>query len=311
MKLALMVQNTRTESFKILDSKSYRLNSDEIYRFPHFIYNECNLGFWSYPKLLGDGYFIKVDDSPLPDLDLDIIIAAFQLDNWADTLRRVRSKYKNAIVLGTIKELGETRIDFLNSCDKIAIPFLTQDPSKLFKAIGNPTKEFFYLPQPVDINYLYDNFFCQTKKIQLFQYSHHVHYRRGRTAEFTEYISKKYNIPIISTTTTNDNINQWRDFILAWRESLFHINLDPYCFSVQQTAQCAALGVVNFGGCTDPFYSLFQSTESNNFSVLEDQISKCLNDHNYIISLIESAWTKVNQLYSMESVKNILLNNIK
>ena len=311
MNLALVVDNTRTESFKIVDSKSYQLNSDEIYRFPHSIYNECNIGFWAYPKLLGDGYFIRIDDSPLPDLNLDIIIAALQLDNWADSLRRLRSKYKNAIVIGTIKELGETRIDFLNSCDKIALPFLTQDPSALFKAIGNPTKEFFYLPQPVDVNYLYDNFFCQSKKVQLFEYTHHVHHRRGQTAEFTKYISNKYNIPIVSAVTTNDNINQWRDFILAWRESLFHINLDPYIFSVQQTCQCATLGVVNVGGNTDPYYSLFPSTATTNFSVLEQQISKCLDDQNYLTSLIESAWVKVNELYSMESVKNVLLSNVK
>lgn len=311
MNLALIVDNTRIESFKILDSKSYRLNSDEIYKFPHSISNECHIGFWAYPKLLGNGHFIKIDDNPLPDLNLDIIIAALQLDNWKDSLRRIRDKYKNAIVIGTIKELEQTKIDFLNGCDKIAIPFLTQDPNKLFRIIGNPTKDFFYLPQPVDVNYLYDNFFCETKKIQLFQYSHHVHYRKGQTAEFTKYISNKYNIPIVSTITTPDNINQWRDFILSWRESLFHINLDPYSFSVQQTCQCAALGVVNFGVCTDPMYSLFPATATNNFSVLEYQISKCLSDHDYLTSLIESAWANVNNLYSMEAVKDVLLTNTK
>jgi hypothetical protein len=311
MKLALIVDNTRIESFKLHDNKSYQLNSDEIYRFPHSISNECNIGFWAYPKLLGDGYFIKIDNNPLPDLNLDIIIAALQLNNWKDSLQRIRNKYKNAIVIGTIKELEQTRIDFLNSCDKIAIPFLTQDPDKLFSILGKPLKEVFYLPQPVEINYLYDNFFCDTKKVQIFQYTHHVHHRRGLTAEFCDYISNKYNLPIVSTITTNDNINQWRDFILAWRESLFHINLDPYCYSVQQTCQCATLGVVNFGGCTDPLYSLFPSTATNDFSILEQQISNCLTDYNYLTSLIESAWIKVNNLYSVESVKNVLLNNIK
>jgi len=310
MKLALIVDNTRIESFELRDGKSYSLNSDTIYRFPHSISNECHIGFWSYPKLLGDGYFIRIDQNPLPDLDLDVIIATLQLDNWKESLSRIRNKYKNAIVLGTIKELEQTRTDFLNSCDKIAIPFFPKDNNELNAVLGTLLKEVFCLPQPTDVNYLYNNFFCETKKIQLFQYTHHVHARRGLTADFCKYISNKYSIPIVSTITKSDNINQWRDFILAWRESLFHINLDPYCYSVQQTTQCASLGVINFGGCNNPQYSLFPSTATNDFSLLENQINNCLNDHNYLISIIESAWNKVNNLYSLESVKKVLINNI-
>lgn len=310
MKLALVVDNTRMQSFELRSGKSYKFDSVDEYRFPHFISNECQIGFWSYPKLLGDGYFLKIDESPLPDLELDVIIAALQLDNWKDSLSRLRNKYRNAIILGTIKELEQTRIEFLNSCDKIAIPFLTQDLNKLFKLIGQPTKEVFCLPQPVDVNYLYDNFFVETKKIQLFQYNHHVHARRGLTAEFCNYISGKYNIPIISANTTHDNLNQWRDFILSWRESLFHINLDPYCYSVQQTGQCATLGVINFGGCTDPAYSLFSSTATNDFYVLEQEIYKCITDHEYMISLITDAWERVNKIYSIKAIKQTLLQNI-
>jgi hypothetical protein len=310
MKLALIVDNCRQESFQINEGKSYKLGTDIPYQFPHSINNECHIGFWSYPKLFGDGYFIKIDQTPLPDLNLDIIIAALQLDNWQDNLSRIRNKYKNAIVLGTIKELNQTRIDFLNSCDKIAMPFLTTNSNEFITWLGNPTADVFCLAQPIDVDYLYNNFFCETKKIQLFQYNNNVHARRGYTAEFCNYISDKYNIPIVTANTTGDNINQWRDFILSWRESLFHINLDPYCYSVQQTCQCAALGVVNFGGCNDPFYSLFPSTATNDFSILEQQISKCLNEESYLIKMISSAWEKVNALYSIKSVKNELIKNL-
>jgi hypothetical protein len=310
MKLALIVDNCRQESFELRDSKSYSLGTDIPYQFTHSIKNECHIGFWSYPKILGDGVFIKITNAELPNLDLDVIIVVLELDNWKENLDRIRHAYKNAIILGTIKEPNRVNIDFLNSCDKIAIPFLTQDTDKLFRLIGQPTKEVFLLPQPVDTNYLYDNFFTETKKIQLFQYNHHVHTRRGSTAEFCKYISDKYSIPIVSTNTTHDNLNQWRDFILSWRESLFHINLDPYCYSVQQTGQCATLGVINFGGCTDPAYSLFPSTATNDFYVLEQEIYKCINDHEYMISLITDAWERVNKIYSIEAVQQILLQNI-
>jgi len=73
MKLALIVDKCKQESFYIKDGKSYLINTDTPYQFPHSINNECHIGFWSYTKLLGDGYFIKVDDTELPDLELDII----------------------------------------------------------------------------------------------------------------------------------------------------------------------------------------------------------------------------------------------
>lgn len=303
MKLALIVDNTRIQSFELRDGKSYKLNSDDEYSFPHSIKNECHIGFWSYPKLLGDGMFIHIDNNELPKLDLDVIIVSLELDNWKDSLFRIRNAYSNAIVLGTIKEPSQTKLEFLNSCDKVALQY-----SKFNIPVS---KEIFWLPQPIDTDYIYNNFFNEAKKIQMFCYEHHVHSRRGLTKDFCTYMNYKYNIPIVSAVTNSNNNNQWRDFILSWRDSLFHINMDPEYQFGQQAIQCAALGTLNIGGLNDSHFHLYPSTSTNDFSILEQEIVKCLNDQPYIESLIISAWDNVNKLYSLNAVKQILIKNIK
>jgi hypothetical protein len=301
MKLALIVDKCRQESFELHDGKSYKFGTDIPYQFSHSIKNECHIGFWSYPKLLGDGCFIKITDDELPTIDLDVILMSLELPNWKENLKRVRAKYTNAIVIGIIKEPAKTLIDYLNQCDKVAIHYTRH---KLMLSVPS-----FYMPHPVEIDYLYDNFFTAQKKLQLFHYHHHVHSRQGTTREFCEYISNKYNIPIVHAITTDDNINQWRDFILNWRDSLFHINLDPEYQYGQQACQTAVLGCINIGGHNESHYQLYPNTATINFNQLEHEISKYINDHDYMINTINNAWNVVNEQYSIQSVSKRLHAN--
>jgi len=303
MKLALLSDRCRQESYEIRNGKSYRLNSDIPYQFSHSINNECHIGFWSYPKLFGDGYFIKVTEAELPDLDLDVIILTLETAEWKNSLERIRNKYKNALIIGTIKEPSLVKIEFLNSCDKIALQY-----SKINLKF---TKDWFWLPQPVDVNYLVNNFFTDKVMIQLFRYQHHNVSRQGLTSKFCDYISKKYNLPVVTAVTTGDNINQWRDFILSWKHSLFHVNLDPEFQFGQQATQLATLNRINIGGMNDSHFHLYPETATNDFDKLELVINKCLNDERYIHKLIMDAWDAVNKIYSLESVKNTLIKNIK
>jgi hypothetical protein len=302
MNLALIVDSTKIESFYLKDGKSFSFTTNLPYQFPHSIKNECHIGFWSYPKLFGDGVFIKINENPLPDLDLDIIILSLELLNWEYSLQRIKNKYPNAVIVGTIKEPSKTKIDFLNQCDKIGLQYS--------KHTLNLNKETFWLPQPIDVNYIYDNFYLENKKLQLFQYNHHSYNRKGNTEYFCKHISKKYGIPIISKTTSWDNINQWKDFILDWRDSLFHINLDPEYQYGQQATQCAALGCVNIGGVNDSHFHLFPNTATNDLSILENEIEKCLDDETYLHQIILKAWDNVNQIYSLKSVKQSLIKNL-
>jgi hypothetical protein len=302
MKLALIVDNCRQESFELHDGNSYKFGTDIPYQFPHSIKNECHIGFWSYPKLLGDGCFIKLTDTELPNIDLDVILMSLELPNWQDNLKRVRTKYNNACIIGIIKEPSRILIEYFNQCDKVAIQYTRHD-----LPLSIPS---FYMPQPIDINYLYDNFFIERKKLQLFHYQHHVHTRQGLTREFCEYISNKYNIPIAHAITTGDNTNQWRDFILNWRDSIFHVNLDPEYQFGQQACQTAVLGCINIGGHNDTNYQLYPNTATVDFNRLEHEISKYISDQEYMINTITNAWNMVNEQYSISSVANKLKENL-
>lgn len=303
MKLALIVDKASQESFYIRDGVAYRLNDDSLYVHPHVIDSRCLIGFWSYAKLFGDGHMINISKSELPRIDLDVVIAALELSNWKESLSKIKTAYPNAIIIGTIKEPSNTIREFLNNCDVVASQYSRLDQI-------NVIKPKFWLPQPVDVNFIYDMFFMEQKKIQLFEYQHHHMPRRGNTHQFCQYISKKFQIPVIQKTTTSDSSTQWKDFIQSWNQSLFHVNMDPEYQYGQQATQCAVLGTINVGGANDSHYHLYPTMATNDFDQLESEIEKCLNDSAYMLNIITHAWETVNTHYSIPAVSAKLKESI-
>jgi hypothetical protein len=304
MKLALIVDAAGQESYYMNDSKAYNLKTNKLYTHPHTIDSTCMFGIWSYTMLFPNSYMINITKTPeLPKLDFDIIITALELPNWHESLNKIRHVYSNAIIIGTIKEPGRTNLEFLNSCDKVASQY-----SKL--ELIPTTVNKFWLPHAIDVDYIYDKFFVEEKKLQLFQYHHHVHSRRGQTANFCKYISDKYHLPIIHEVTMPDNSNQLKEFIYKWRDSIFHVNLDPEYQYGNQALQTAVLGCINIGGHNDTNYHIYPNTATIDFDKLEHVISKCIIDTNFMINMITDAWNKVNREYSLLAVSNKLKQNL-
>lgn len=308
-KLALIVDKAKRESYEIRDGKSYLLGSTTPYSFQHSINNECHIGFWSYPKLFGDGYFIKVDESPLPALELDVIILALESQKWKEYLAKVRKAYPNAKIVGTIKELSSYKNEFLESCEYIGLQY-SNVANILGAGYTRGRNKLFWLPQPVDIEFLRSRYITERKEVKLFCYEHHAPSRRGRTREFCRYMAEKHHMQVITATTTGDNQTQWASFIDAWKDCLFHVNLDPEYQFGQQATQCAALQTINIGGLNDSHFKLFPKTATNDFDRLESELLKLTYDSEYLIETMQYAYSTADKLYSISAVANTLIQNI-
>ena len=224
----------------------------------------------------------------------------------------MRKKYPNAIIISAIKELWNwnsewmNRMDVFNSSDKVFVPI--SDINQFPQLVRNCSKEIHFLPQPIDIDYLYKNFYLEERDESIFVYdpSHNI-VRQGKTAEFAKYIGDKYNIPL-STINTQNNKNQWYDFLKVWTKSTFHFNLDPVPFYPgQQSIQCASMGVIQIGGVNDSHKLLWPETYTNDFSILEEKFVGYLNNYDTRINVIQDAFTKVEEIYSFKSVFNKFL----
>ena len=223
----------------------------------------------------------------------------------------MRKKYPNAIIISAIKELWNwnsewmNRMDVFNSSDKVLVPI--SDINQFPQLVQNCSKEIHFLPQPIDIDYLYKNFYLEERDESIFVYdpSHNI-VRQGKTAEFAKHIGDKYNIPLF-TINTQKNKNQWHDFLKVWTKSTFHFNLDPIPFYPgQQSIQCASMGVVHLGGINDSHNLLWPETSTNDFDVLEKKFVEYLNNYDSRINVIQKAFNKVEEIYSFKSVSKQL-----
>jgi hypothetical protein len=280
---------------------------------------------WNYPKLYEGGHFIKWIDfgDELPNLNLDVIFLSIEkcLLDKNFTVDKIRKKYPNAKIAGWIKELWvgppydyehpkhKARIAFLNQCDAV----VTNRPElKEFQQLAdNIDKPFNFVTIPVDVNYLYNNFY-KDKDLAIWAYIPNPIDRRGNTYEFSNYISQKYKIPVrykeLIPEKKFDYMSQ-KDFITNWASCAFHFNLDPIdYFPGNQCGLVAPTGTINIGGVNDYHHILFPETATCNFNVLEKIFVEYLEDEKKRAETIEHALSKVNNMFGFESVKKQIEN---
>jgi len=309
MKFALIVDSCKVNSYVVRGDKTYKFTEPNTpYQFHHSIGNECFMGFWGYPFVF-DGCFLNWSEwDDLPDLDLDVIFVSIEKRFDECTVEYLRKKYPNAQIFGYVKETWNwkhtwrRRLSVFNKCDHVILP--VSDISLFPELVDNCNVGISFLPQPVNIDYVYDNFYKEDRDESIFVYDITWNQqRRGDTINFANYISNKYNIKTVTTHTQNSK-NQWHDFIKQWPWTTFHFNLDPLpIFTGQQTIQCATLGVIQFGGVNDSHTKLFPETATNSFEILEQKFTEYINNYDKRIEVMQSAFEKVNQIYSYESVK--------
>jgi len=313
MKFALIVDKCKVESYIVRDKKAYKLSNPEIpYQFHHSVSNECFIGFWGYPFVF-NGCFINWSeyDDNLPELDLDLIFVAIESDYQKYTIDKLRKAYPYAKIVAVLKETWNwqqyalQRINVYNQCDHIFSCISDSHYEAYMPELQTCTTKVTYMPQPVNTDYLYDNFYSETRSECIFSYLPVWNPSRiGRTEEFTKYISNKTNITYVRTHT-NDNTNKWHDFLKVWTPCTFHFNLDPMpMFPGQQAMQCAALGVIHIGGENDSHKILWPETATNDFDTLEYYFNLYLTDYDKRTEVIQNAYSKLNDIYSYTAVYN-------
>ena len=75
----------------------------------------------------------------------------------------------------------------------------------------------------------------------------------------------------------------------------------------QHAVAVAAVGSINVGGVNESHRLLFPETATCDESILEARFVKYLNNPTKRFEAIEYAWKKVNELYSLNTIKKQLL----
>lgn len=316
MNFALIVDRCKVQSYTIRDSKAYKLSDPTVpYQFHHSVGNECFIGFWGYPFVF-NGSFINWSeyDNNLPKLDLDLIFVAIESDYEKYTIDKLRKTYPNAIIAAVLKETwnwdswANKRIEVYNQCDYVFTCISENRYKKFMPQLLNCKVPVYFLPQPVNIDYLYNNYYNESRNEMIYLYDQGSNpVRSGSTRNFVQYISKKYNIPYVDK---QDPL--WANFLNLWTPCTFHFNLDPaFHFPGQQAMQCAALGIINIGGVNDSHSLLWPETATNDFDQLEYYFNLYLTDYNKRINTIQNAYNILNNVYSYTAVYNSALNILK
>ena len=168
MKFAMLVDGCVQRSYYVKDKKSYKFDTDEPYSHHHSIGNECHLGIWGWPFLF-DGYFLNwTEFEELPTLDLDVIMVAIEKNPDKYNTGMLRKKYPNATIVSFVKEdywtvsNVEQRINFFKECDVITFPWNIDKDENGILGLENLNRlcerKVHYVPQPHDIDFLYDKY---------------------------------------------------------------------------------------------------------------------------------------------------------
>ena len=132
------------------------------------------------------------------------------------------------------------------------------------------------------------------------------------TNEFTEYISKKYNIPVKRKSfTSNQDFNHLHivDFVKQWSSCLFHFNLDPIdYYPGNQLVQVISTGSINLGGVNDYHHLLCPETATCDFDVLEKRFVEYLENDEKRNEIRQKSWDRLNKYFSFEAVREQIKN---
>jgi len=327
MNFGLITDDTAIKSYYIKDKTSYGYHNNKPYVYHHAFSAECYLAMMNLPFLFDFGCYInwiEWQDKDLPDYDLDLIfydngkigLEDEHYDNY--TVAKLKEKYPNAKILGWIKEVNvanekrlKNRVKFLNDCDAIITSGISENFKNIdmFKYLRTVVdKEWHFISQPVNINYLFDNFYSDEKDMAIWAYLPNPMYRRGRTYEFADYLGNKYGVEVrkkeLNPNQKFDHISQY-DFINMWSKCAFHFNIDPSDIHPgNQIMQTAAVGCLNIGGLNEAHSIMYPDTATCDEKILEEKFVEYLNDENKRFEAIQYAWDKLNEIYSFKSVKS-------
>lgn len=309
-------------SYYVKEGVAHAFSNNQPYMYHSSLSTTCFNASHNLPFLWGDGCFINLSewtDKELPDLDLDLIFFSNERMGITDeqkhlySIDKIRKKYKNAKITGHIKEVyvkegrENNRLEFLKSCDGISVECFSREKLikqylEMEKLIG---KEFNLISQPINIDYIYNNFYSNEKEKCIFAYTPNPVHRRGNTYEFCKYLAKKYNLPVeYKSTDGNKNSLSQSQFVKSWCNKIFHFNLDPtFIHPGQQCLLVANVGCINLGGNNESHSILYPGLDGLNLEHLEEKFVELLKDDQKITQTVSYAWDVLNKNYGFSTIK--------
>ena len=354
MKLALMFGGTASEnipSFYVKNGTMYDFKHNKPHIFEAALSPQFVTQIWNFCFFYKDGVFLNLADwdatSPnsaklgdeLPDFDFDVIVYANERwgldDKYWDkySVARLKNKYPKAKVIGYVKEITvpdyryKGWIRFLNDCDQVMAPAIDalRELPKYKEIQSELNKKINYCsPSPDNINLIYDKFYSDKKNNSIFIYIPTSMNRRGDTIPFANYISQKYDIPLVHKpyeTHIDDNgvevwkvhsdvkgSMSWEDFMNLLTPCMYHFNLDPSEMQPgQQAIMVANVGSINIGGVNESHHILYPETATCDVEILEKRFVEYLNNPEKRFEVVKYAWDKLNEFYGSVVVKKQLL----
>ena len=336
MNFALIIDaigDNSVKSYCVKNNQAFDLESNKPYSNKWSVDDRCYISTYNYPWLFENGYFINWNDYKfdLPDLDLDLIFVVKErslarddghYDGWCE-VQSLRKKYPKAKIVAFLKEIWvdtpynyespkhKARIEFLKECDTV----ITNRPElKEFQQLAeNVDKPFNFVAQPHNIDYFYGRW-GKEKDLAIWAYLPNPLDRRANTYEFTDYISRKYNIYVKYKPLVPGQKFDYlslEEFINRWSSCLFHFNLDPIdYFPGKQAVHTASVGTINIGGVNDNHFLLYPETATCDVKILEDRFVEYLENEEKRNEVIEYAWKKVNEIFGFNAVRK-QIENIK
>ncbi len=316
MKFAMIVDGCVQRSYFVQDKKSYRLKSNNLdpYGHHHSINNECHLGIWGWPFVFGDGYFINWTEwDELPKLDLDIVMVAIEKHPERYNVSMLRKAYPNAIIISFVKEATwinvtpQQRLEFFNQCDRVTFPWNVKSDIDELESILN--KKVHYIPQPHDISFLYDYFYEEDRNAIILDYK--APERIANNSIISD-ISNKHSLPWKKHVVKykGPDHKQWQEFLNGIKDCAFCFNLDDSPYGGSMGVQCAALGIVNFGGIQDSHEILWPDLATNDENILKKKFEQIINNPVLHNTYVENAFERAQSIYSHAAVKDQLLKII-
>ena len=312
----MIVDGCVQRSYFVKDGKSYKLKTDNLepYSHHHSISNECHLGIWGWPFVFTDGYFINWTEwEQLPNIDLDIVMIAIEKHPDKYNVSMLRKAYPNAIIISFIKEATwinstpQQRLEFFQQCDRVTFPWDVPSDIKELKILLK--KKVHYIPQPHNINYLYEHYYNEERSPIILDYK--APERTSNNSIISD-ISDKYSLfskkHIVKYKGPDHR--QWQEFLNGIKDCAFCFNLDNSPYGGSMGVQCAALGIINFGGIQDSHKILWPDLATNDEQILKEKFNQVINDTTLHNTYIKKAFLNAQSIYNHEAVKTQLLKII-
>jgi len=316
MKVALIIHDRECgnwKSFQVKNGKAYLLNTEIPYvgsnsngSIDNFIFRNV----WNY-AFINDGYFINPNEG-FPKIDLDVIIAVaeHQNSNKVNFINTLRSKYKNSIIIATLKDtplwkhnitngtVNDKKIDtsFYDLCDIITLPLNDNICKGVSEVID---RDVYSLPYPYKIDELRDMFLTNTDDKSILIGCNSWVPGRGysKCLEFSKMIAKKYNYNLIENTDSYS----WKQWLQVISKTSCVINMDNWTTPGQVSIESILLDTPVIGGYSDPSLAILPEYATNDVDTLEEIFREVTLNYDNSDNL-----SKLKSIHSIESVKNKL-----